>query len=80
MPQVSIFWPLLVLIYVNNLSNCPKSKCELFTNDIFVAHDADARDINKGLKLISDWTSQWKISFKTGHGKQAQEVIFSRSK
>ena len=46
--------------------------------DIFVAHDADASDINKGLKLISDWTFQWKISFKTGHGKQAQEVIFSR--
>ena len=35
-------------------------------------------DINKDLKLISNWAFQWKMSFNPDPSKQAQEVTFSR--
>ena len=44
-----------------------------------VAHDvkSSASDVNKDLKLISDWDFHWKISFNPDPSKQAQEIIFS---
>ena len=62
--RVSILGPLLFLIYVNNLPKGLKSECKLFADDtslLSVAHDVNtsASDINKDLKLISDWAFQW---------------------
>ena len=84
-PQGSVLGPLLFLIYVNDLTNGLKSECKLFADDtslFSVAHDlnASASDINNDLKLISDWTFQWKKNFNPDPSKQAQEIIFSRKK
>ena len=84
-PQGFILGPLLFLIYVNDLSNGLKSEYKLFADDnslFSVAHDVNtsASDISKDLKLISDWTFQWKMSFNPDPNKQAQEIIFSRKK
>ena len=84
-PQGSIPGPLLFLIYVNDLPNGLKSKCNLFADDtslFSVAHDLNtsASDINNDLKLISDWAFQWKMSFNPDPGQQAQEIIFNRKK
>ena len=63
-PQGSILGTLLFLIYVNDLPNGLKSECKLFADDtslFSVAYDVNtsASDINKDLKLISDWAFQW---------------------
>ena len=43
-------------------------------------HDitTSANELNNGLKKISDWAFQWKITFNPDPRKQAQEVTFSR--
>ena len=75
----SIFGSLLFLIY---LPNGLKSKCKLFTDNtslFSVVHDVStsASDISNDLKLISNWTFQWKMSFNPDPSKQAQEIKFS---
>ena len=72
------------MICVNDLPNGPKSECKLFADDtslFSVAHDLNTStsDIKNDLKLISDWTFQWKMSFNPDPSKQVQE-IFSRKK
>ena len=83
--QGSILGPLLILIYINDLSNDIKSKCKLFADDIYllsIVHDIDtsANDLNHDLEKISEWAFQWKMTFYQDPTKQAQEIIFSRKK
>ena len=56
--QGSILGHLLFLIYINDLSNDIKSKCELFADDLslfFVVHgiDTSVNDLNHYLEKIS---------------------------
>ena len=57
---------------------------QLFADDtLFSAgHDVNTSvsDINKDLKLISNWAFQWKKSFNPDLSKHAQEIIFLRKK
>ena len=69
-PQCSILWSFLLLIYVNKSSNDIKSKFKLFPDgsSLFsVAYDLDtsASDIKKDLKLIADWVFHLRISFNS---------------
>ena len=78
-------WPLLFLIYVNDLPNTLKSECKLFADDtslFSVVHyiSSSASYINHDSTLISNWPFRWKMSFNPDLSKQAQEIIFSREK
>ena len=82
-PQGSILNPLLFLIYINDLTEGLTTKVKLFADDtslFSVVHDTEtsAKDLNKDLKIISNWASQWKMNFNPDPAKQAHEVIFSR--
>ena len=82
-PQGSILGSLLFLIYAKDLPNGLKSECKLFADDtslFSVVCDVNtcASDTGRDLKLTSDWTFQWKMSFNPDPSKQPQEIIFSR--
>ena len=69
-PQISILGPLFLLIYVSDLPNGLKSECKFFADDtsLFSATydvNTSASDINKDLKLISDWAfffEKWSLT------------------
>ena len=77
-PRVSILGPLLSLIYISDLGDVKPFADD--TSSFSVVHDvsASARELNDDLKKINKWDFQWKMSFRPGPSKQAQEVIFSR--
>ena len=82
-PQGSIFWPLLFLIYINHLSENLASNPKLFSDDTSLFSvvkniDASNIDLNNDLKKIAEWEFQWKMNFNSDPTKQAQELIFSR--
>ena len=63
-PQGSILGPLFFLIYINDLSDDLSSNPKLFADDAFlfsVAHhkDTSAKELNNGLRKISNWSYQW---------------------
>ena len=81
--QGSILGPLLILVYINDLSKNLSSTAKLFPDDttIFsVIHDITllSFQLNDDLIKISSWAYQWKMSFNPEVTKQAQEVVFSR--
>ena len=81
--QGSILGPLLILVYINDLSKNLSSTAKLFPDDttIFsVIHDISllSFQLNDDLIKISSWAYQWKMSFNPEVTKQAQEVVFSR--
>ena len=82
-PQGSILESLFFLIYINDLSKNLSSNPKLFTDDtslFSVVHNLNTctNNLNKDLKKINDWATEWKTSFNPDPTKQAQEVIFSR--
>ena len=48
----------------------------------FVAHEVNTSvsDVNKDLKIISDWYFQRKMSFNPDPSNQAKGIVFSRKK
>ena len=75
----TILAPLLFLIYIKDLPGDLSSNVKPFADDTFlfyVVHDINvsAGELNEGLKKISDWAFQWKMSFNPDDCKQAQEV------
>ena len=82
-PQESVLCTLLLLIYINDLSDNLISNAKLFTDDaslFSVVHDINtyAKELNDDFKKVNDWALRWKKSFNPDLSKQAQEVIFSR--
>ena len=81
--QGSILGPLLILVYINDLSKNLSATAKLFADDtnIFsVIHDISLSSLQlyDDLIKISSWAHQWKMSFNPEVTKQAQEVVFSR--
>ena len=67
-PKGSILGPLLVLVYINDLSNGLKSNPKFFadyTSLFSVIHDVNSSqsDLNEHLDKINNWAYQWKMSF-----------------
>ena len=84
-PQGSVLGPLLFLIYINDLVDNVSSEAKLFADDtslFTVVYDVDiaADQLNRDLKVISNWAHQWKMQFNPDKNKQAVQVIFSQKK
>ena len=82
-PQGSILGALLVLIFINDLSEVLSSNAKLFADDtslFSVIHDSNtsALELNSDLVKINRWLFQWKMNFNPDHKEQVQEGIFSR--
>ena len=81
----SVLGPLLLLIYINDLSDNLASNPKLFVDDTSLFSvvkniDVSNIDLNNDLKKIGEWAFQWKMSFNLDPIKQAQELIsFSQS-
>ena len=76
---------MLFLIHINSLSDCIKSECKLFANDISlfsVVHDINtsASDLNEDFEKIGNWVFKWKRNINPDPDKQAQKILFSRTK
>ena len=81
--QGSIIGPLLLFIYINDLSDDLLTNARLFADDTSLFSlvrdiNTSAALLNNDLRKISIWAFQWKMSFNLDPSKQAQEVIFSR--
>ena len=79
-PQGSIVGALLLLIYINDLSEGLFTNAKLFADDTFlfsVVHDnqTSANVLNKYLEMIDNWAFQRKRNFNPDPTKQSQEVI-----
>ena len=77
--------PLLFLIYINDLVDNISSEAKLFADDtalFTVVYDVDiaADQLNRDLKVISNWAHQWKMQFNPDKNKQAVQVFFSQKK
>ena len=77
--------PLFFLVYINDLVDDISSDAKLFANDtslFTVIYDeiTSANQLNRDLKIISEWAYQWKMQFNPDINKQAVEVIFSQKK
>ena len=77
------FWD--YYIYINDLSNKPKSNVQLLADDVslftivkYINESASA--LNNDLSLISKWAFNWKMLYHPDPSKPAQEVLFSRNK
>ena len=82
-PQDSDLVPLFFLIYINDLSQNLSSKPKLLADDTTLFSVVDnlsisTNNLNKDLKKVNDWATQWKMSFNPSPTKQAQDVNVSR--
>ena len=84
-PQGSVLGPLLVLVYINDLTDNISSEMRLFVDDsslftrVEEVNETHEKLIND-LQTVTDWAYQWKMVFNPDIIKQAIEIIFSVKK
>ena len=81
--QSFILGSLLLLIYINDLSQRLSINAKLFADDtslFLVINDSQTsgNDFNKDLEMIHNWAFLWKMNSNPEPTKQTQKVIFSR--
>ena len=87
LPLGSIIGPLLLLIYMDDLSENLASNPTLLNPTLFADDtslfsvsknvDASNSDLNNNFKKVGEWAFRWKMNFNPDPTKQAQELIFS---
>ena len=75
-------WPLLFLIYINDITADIKSNIRIFADDASLFQNVEDPsisfdDLQHDLNKISVWTNQLRLRFNPDITKQAVEVIFS---
>ena len=84
-PQGSVLGPLLILVYINDLTDNISSEMRLFADDsslftrVEEVNETHEKPI-KDLQTVTDWAYQWKMVFNPDITKQAIEIIFSVKK
>ena len=81
-PQVSVFDPLLFLVFINDLPDHLICNPKLFADDVSlnaIMYDEkySTENIEHDLKLIQDWSVKWKMLFNPDITKPAEEVLFT---
>ena len=84
-PQGSILGPLLVLIFINDITEGIQSNIKIFADDTSIFSVMKDRisasvTLNEDLYLISKWAYSWKMSFNPDPSKQATEIVFSKKR
>ena len=84
-PQDSVLGPLFFLVYINNLAENISYDAKLFADDtslLTVVYDEGtaADQLNRDLKVRSDWAFRWKMQFNPDKNKQAIQVTFSQKR
>ncbi len=63
----SILWPLLFLIFINDMVEDLSSDPSLYADDaLLIKALHSSRDVvlvNKDLQIIADWAAQWRVNF-----------------
>ena len=82
-PQESILCPLLLLVFIKDLTDGLSLNVKLFADNtslISVIQDVGTSEIelNNDLYQINKWTFEWKMSFNPDPSKQTETIIFSR--
>ena len=77
--------PLLFLICINDLVDNISSEAKLFADDtslFTVVYDVDiaADQLNRDLKIISNWVHQWKMQFNPDKTNRPFKLSFLRKK
>ena len=77
--------PLLLLTYINDLPDGINSLCKIFADDASLFSkvcdiNKSVSELNASLEKIIYWAYQWKMQFNPDPNKQANEVIFSKTK
>ena len=72
-------------MYINDLVDDISSHAKLFADDaslFTVIYDdtTTANQLNRDLKIISEWAYQWKMQFNPDINKQAVQVIFAQKR
>ena len=75
-------WPLLFLVYINDLDRNIKSNVKFFADyamlfPIVTNPEISANDLNHDLDVIHQWVHQWKLEFNPDPTKQASEILVS---
>ena len=74
-----------LLVYINDLVDDISSDAKLFADNTSlcaVVYDeiTSVNQLNRDLKIISEWAYQWKMQFNPDINKQPMQVIFSQKK
>ena len=79
-PQRSIVYPLLFLLYINDIVDNIQSQVRLFADDtsmfLIVDNAIESADIrNRDMNTITAWSNKWLVSFNS---QKTETMVISR--
>ena len=69
-PQGSVLWPVLFLVYINGLPDKIKSQVRLFADDtaayLAITKLAESKQLQNDLHILQAWEIDWGMEFNPG--------------